>query len=128
MGHLQEQADHVLGHAELNQSRAQLFVRQLDILEARLADGFADDGRSFGHIQVALAEEFVCLLALKLGVKKEFRNCSSDVLRGDHRDFEIGPQGASTLAHGLNRVHLRECVFHKVAGAQMQDVGPFNTI
>ena len=84
-GHLQDQVGLVLGHAELNQSRTQLFVRQLDILEVRFADGIADDSRSFGHIQVALAEQFVGLLALKLGVKKEFGNCGSDVLRGDDR-------------------------------------------
>jgi len=62
-GHLKKQADEIVRHSHLNHGGTNLIVGRVDVSKLRLADRFADNGGGFGVVEIALALQFLRLLA-----------------------------------------------------------------
>ena len=87
-GHLEDQADQVIGHSHLNHGNAELRIRRVNVSEFGFTDSFADDGGDFRVIDIALAEEFLGLLAAEGELQESVGSCFADIARGDHCEFE----------------------------------------
>ena len=122
-GHFEDEADEIVGHSHLNHGGANLIVGRVDVSEFGFADGLADDGGGFGVVEIALALQFLRLLAAEGEVQESVGGGGSDVASGDHGKFEIGANGSDGRAHHANGAGLRQSVFHEVSGAQVKNVG-----
>src|SRR5580692_1124042 len=121
-GHLEQEAGEIVGHSHLHQGGANLIVGEVDILQTRFSDGYADDRGDFAVVEIALAVKLLRLLAPEGELQESVGGRGTDVARGNHGKFEIGAKRAGGAIHGADRTGLRQSVFHKIYGAQVKDV------
>ena len=91
-------------------------------LEVWFAERLPDNRRDFGVGEVALSQQFAGLVAVDGWVQESLGRRGCDVASGDHGKFQIRTERGADGAHLADRVHLRERVFHEVAGAQVKHI------
>ena len=99
-----------------------LIVGCLDVSKIGFADGLADNSGGFGVVEIALPLQLLRLFALERQPQEGVGRCCSYVAGGDHGEFQIRTDRSDHIAEHANGTHLRQRVFHEVAGAQVEHV------
>src|SRR6185312_8553474 len=110
------------------QCLAKLVGSELHILEIGFADGFSENSGDFAVAYVALSLQLVNLTAGKIEPRQRVSGELADVPRGDQRKLEFRAQWTGDRSHLRDGVSLSQCIFHKIGGANMQDIESGNLI
>ena len=121
-GHLEDEADKIVGHSHLHHGGPDLIVGCVNVSEIGFTDSLADDGGSFVVVEIALALQFLRGFAAEGEAQESVGGSGSDVASGDKLKFEIGANRPDGGAHHANGASLTKSVFHEVSGTQMKHV------